>query len=36
MIRCSTLTVNGAQVTIYYQFISLTPSELGEQFALRR
>ena len=32
----STLTINGGQVTIYYQYIKLTKSELGEQFALRR
>lgn len=30
------LVVNGGQVTIYYQYIKLTPAELGEQFALRR
>lgn len=30
------LTVSGAQVTIYYQYIKLTKAELGEQFALRR
>ena len=32
----ATFTINGAQVTIYYQYIKLTKSELGEQFALRR
>ena len=32
----STFTVNGAQVTIFYQFIELSDAELGAQFALRR
>lgn len=32
----STLTINGAQCTIYYQYIALSKAELGEQFALRR
>lgn len=30
------LTVNGAQVTVYYQYLELTAAELGAQFALRR
>ena len=30
------LTVNGAQVTIYYQFVELTDVELASQFILRR
>lgn len=32
----ATFTINGAQVTIYYQYIKLSKAELGEQFALRR
>jgi len=32
----STLTINGAQVTFYYRYVSLTRNELAEQFVLRR
>jgi len=32
----STFTINGAQVTIYYDYVELTEAELGRQFALRR
>lgn len=32
----ATFTINGAQVTIFYQYIKLSKAELGEQFALRR
>ncbi len=32
----SPLTVNGGQVTIYYQYLKLTKAELGSQFILRR
>jgi len=29
-------SLNGAQATIYYRYVSLTDAELAEQFALRR
>ena len=32
----ATFTINGAQVTIFYQYLKLTKAELGEQFSLRR
>lgn len=32
----TSLTVNGGQITIYYRYVSLTDSELAEQFALGR
>jgi len=32
----STLTVNGAQVTLYYRYVELTDQELASQFILRR
>lgn len=32
----ATFTINGAQVTIYYQYLKLTKAELGAQFVLRR
>lgn len=32
----SLLTVNGGQVTIYYQYVELTDTELASQFILRR
>lgn len=32
----TSLVVNGGQVTIYYRYVSLTDSELAEQFALGR
>lgn len=32
----TSLVVNGGQVTLYYRYVSLTDSELAEQFALGR
>jgi len=32
----ATFTINGGQVTVFYQYIELTDAELGQQFALRR
>lgn len=34
--KASTVVMNGAQVTLYYRYVSLTDAELAEQFALRR
>jgi len=32
----ATLTINGAQATVFYDYVELTLQELGQQFALRR